>query len=98
MSDPCADGIERLNQEEIDTLVGVLMDEPQTQVPVVSAVRKLDDIEAGPGELPDGFDIGCQKCDGVIGDGDEYTTRFGFYYCRSCIERIERSMRPGTDQ
>jgi len=86
-----------LTQEEIDTLVGELMREPQTSVAVVSAARKLDDIEAGSGALPDGFDIGCQKCGEVIDDGDEYTTAFGYYYCRPCDEAAREALKVEGD-
>mgnify|MGYP000241041966 CR=1 FL=1 len=86
-----------LTQEEIDTLVSELMREPQTSVAVVSAVRKLDDIEAGSGDLPESFEIGCQKCGEPIDDGDEYTTAFGYYYCRPCNEAARAALNTEGD-
>ena len=86
-----------LTQEDKDTLVSELMREPQTSVAVVSAVRKIDDIEAGAGELPESFDIGCQKCNEPIEDGEEYTTAFGYYYCRSCHEAATEALKTADD-
>ena len=89
--------IDDLSQEETDTLVAELMREPQTSVAVVSAVRKLDDIEAGAGSLPDGFEIGCQKCGEAIAEGDSYTTAFGYYYCKPCNEAAREALKTEGD-
>lgn len=89
--------LDELTQEEKDTLVSELMREPQTSVAVVSAVRKIDDIEAGPGELPESFDVGCQKCNEPIEEGDEYTTAFGYYYCKPCNQKAQEALKTADD-
>jgi len=71
---------QNLTQEETDELVGQLIETGTTKVSVFSAVRKLDDIESGAGEVPSGLSRVCQKCGEEIGDGEEWFTRFGHFY------------------
>lgn len=89
MSDTAGGGrqkkaIEDLTQEEVDTLTSRLLDRPITDVAVWDALRKMPDIEAGAGEIPESATKGCQKCGEEITEGDELTLAFNHYYHERC--------------
>lgn len=74
-----------LNQEEIDNVSSELTDGVITDMAVWSAVRKLDDIEAGAGDLPKDAVRGCQKCGEEIAGEHNLAKAFGHFYHEGCI-------------
>lgn len=81
-----------LNQEEIDLLASHLSRTTITSVEVWSAFKKLPDSHYGVGEPGDAYPS-CQKCSEEIQDGMEFTTSFGYFYCRPCMEAAHSAMK-----
>lgn len=77
--------IEYLSQEEVDTLSNRTTNSPITDIAVWNAIKKMPDIEAGSGELPESATRGCQKCGDEITEGDELQIAFGHFYHSRCV-------------
>jgi len=73
-----------LSQEETDTLAAFLEDQDLSDAALVSALRKLPDIEHGRGQLPAGFRPACHICGDEIETDADGVRAFGNYYHDDC--------------
>lgn len=83
-----------LGQEETDLLTRHLLDTDVTDVAVARVLRKLDDIEAGAGNLPEEFRPVCKKCDEQMEDGEMVGTAFGNFYHDGCVPSLKTGPMP----
>jgi len=94
MSDTAESVAYTLGQEETDLLTRHLLDTDVTDVAVARALKKLDDIEAGAGNLPENFRPACQKCGEQMKDGDMVGTAFGNFYHDGCVPSLKIGPMP----
>lgn len=65
-----------------------------TEEAVATAMRDLDDCEAGAGAWPMEVRIGCHKCEEEIDDSEMMGVAFGNYYHASCVPQVNRGPLP----
>lgn len=83
-----------LGQEEIDRTHLHLQQTEITDVAVARALKYLDDIEYGSGQLPDDWHPYCKKCNTELEDNDMVGTAFGNFYHDNCVPELREGPMP----
>lgn len=83
-----------LSQEEIDSTVSHLIETEITNVAVARALKRLDDIESGSGELPPDWRPYCKKCNEQLEDNEMVGIAFGNFYHDACVPSLSTGPLP----
>jgi len=83
-----------LGQEHIDRLTLHLEETEISDAAVADALRLLDDLEYGSGQLPEDWLPHCHKCDEEIAENEMMGVAFGNFYHDGCVPSLEKGPMP----
>lgn len=84
----------QLDQEAIDLTTRHLMNTEITDAAVGRALKYLDDLEPGAGQLPPDWKPYCHKCNEQMQDNEMVGIAYGNFYHDRCVPSLSEGPMP----